>query len=127
MDFDAKTKEECWKQAPPVPGRDPTRWRYDAPLERQLWKNYMEKSSMGFAPGMQMTSYPKASRVLVIMSNCQILSSLVNKRKEKMTLTKEGDEAAEKCWRQQDKTSRKFSTTQEQDIFPWRALELVIK
>lgn len=28
--FTHQQRNECWDKAPPVPGRDPARWRYDA-------------------------------------------------------------------------------------------------
>lgn len=28
--FTGSQRDACWAKAPPVPGRDPSRWRYDA-------------------------------------------------------------------------------------------------
>lgn len=76
--FTSKMKQGCWEAAPPIPGRDPARWRYDAvgnPVCHKL------RGCMGCACHEYDHIVPFSKGGQTVPANCQILQTRVNRLK----------------------------------------------
>jgi hypothetical protein len=76
--FTRLMKQECWRRAPPVPGRNPDRWRLDAagnPVASTL------RGCLGCLCHEYDHIVPFSRGGLTVPENCQILQTRVNRMK----------------------------------------------
>lgn len=76
--FSRKVKEECWRRAMVVPGRDPDRWRYDAAGNVV---GYDLRSCVGCLCHDYDHIVPFSKGGLTVLENCQVLQVRANRLK----------------------------------------------
>ena len=79
-------KEQCWNKSPVIPGRDPSRWRYDAvgnPVMKQL------RGCGGIFCHEYDHIFPFSKGGSSSLENCQILQTNVNRMKANQFYTNE--------------------------------------
>ncbi|KAK4523092.1 hypothetical protein GAYE_PCTG36G0983 [Galdieria yellowstonensis] len=84
--FSNRVKTACWEKAPPVPGRDPDRWRLDAfgnPVCKRL------TSCEGCLCHEYDHIVPYSQGGASTVDNCQILQTRINRLKADRQLTAE--------------------------------------
>lgn len=82
--FPHEIKEQCWNNAPRVPKRDPSRWRYDAvgnPVLKPL------KGCGGIFCHEYDHIFPFSKGGTSTLDNCQILQTTVNRMKSNQFYT----------------------------------------